>query len=288
MLRMTLQYDGGLADNNEIDFYDASRALIGFERSLALVTHLALNGEIITQATALDGAQIIVQPPEEGSWKVVAAIVGGLFAIGSVGRDSPIGQVVTSIYDYVLYETMGFHVDYDKTLQQQHAEYLREKKIRQEKIDSLIEKTESSIADIHRPIVASRTATQARIFGRDERSPPRQLGPEMSALTYEYIAQNIRSDDEESEVGVVSSYNLNTFKGRVFILHEQRPIPFELAPDARTGRNINLVTRSLRLNGANKDDRRAIITMTGYRIESRTGRLKKLLVESVSSGGTVP
>ena len=153
-MQFTLQFDGALADRNALDFYDAARAISGFQRTLALVTHLALNGEVIVQAPSLKGAEIIVHPPEEGSWKIAATIIGGAFAIGAVGKDSPIGHVVTSIYDYVLYETMGFHVDYDKTLQSLY----NEKVINEEKLDSLTEKAEPSIVEMHRPIVASKTA----------------------------------------------------------------------------------------------------------------------------------
>jgi hypothetical protein len=59
MVAMTLRYSGGLSDNNVLEMYDASRGLAGFQRSLALTAHLVINGEIITQAPSLRGAQII-------------------------------------------------------------------------------------------------------------------------------------------------------------------------------------------------------------------------------------
>ncbi|QAY75147.1 hypothetical protein [Sphingosinicella sp. BN140058] len=281
MIEITLRYDGALAAQNAIDFYDAARALAGFERSLALVTHLALHGEVITQATALRDAQILIHAPEEGSWKVVAAIVGAAFAVGSVGKDSPVGHVVTSIYDYVLYETMGFHADYDKTLQQLHAEKLAAKGITKQKINSAMEKTETSIADMHRPIVASKTATSAALFDHSPSGAPRKLGPDMSVLTYEYLMQSIRSEEEDGIVGVVSSYNMNTFKGRLFVIEEQRPIPFELDERARTSAIIGLITRSLQMNAAQQNDPRAVVVVYGFRIESRSGRLKMVRVNRV-------
>jgi len=277
-----LQYDGALADEHIIDFYDASRALVGFQRTLALVTHLVVNGEVITQAPALKGAQIVTLPPEEGSWENAAMIAGALFTIGSVGKDSPVGQVVTSIYDYVLYETMGFHVDYDKTLQQQHAEYLREHNINQPKLNSLIEKVEPSIVDMHRPIVASKSATKARIF--KGKNADNQLGPEMGILTADYLAAEVKSEKADGFVGVVSSYNINTFKGRLFVFEEGRPIAFELGEDCRSRRDTGLITASLRLNDADRTDARATIILTGKRISTRAGRLKKIIVESVSAG----
>lgn len=278
---VTLQYDGALADRHIIDFYDASRALVGFQRTLALVTHLVVNGEVITQAPALKGAQILTLPPEEGSWKTAAAVVGGVFALGSVGQDSPVGHLVTSVYDYVLYETMGFHVDYSKTIQQQHAEYVKEKGITEAKINSLMEKVEPSIVEMHRPIVSSKTAERARVFKGE--SDERPLGPEMSLVTAEYLAAEVPSDNKEAFIGVISSYNINTFKGRVYVFDEGRTIPFELSEECRSRRYRGLITASLRLNDADRTDTRATIVMEGTRVSTRTGRLKRLVVQEISS-----
>lgn len=74
-VEFTLSYEGEEADDHAIDFYDVSQALVGFERSLALTTHLVINGTIITQAPALHGARIIAIPAETGSWKQTAVVV---------------------------------------------------------------------------------------------------------------------------------------------------------------------------------------------------------------------
>lgn len=36
LIRLTISFSGSNADKNEIDLYDISQALIGFQRSLAL------------------------------------------------------------------------------------------------------------------------------------------------------------------------------------------------------------------------------------------------------------
>lgn len=53
MTDIKLKFEGNLSDNHVLDFYDAARAMMGFQRSLALTTHLVVNGEIITQAPSL-------------------------------------------------------------------------------------------------------------------------------------------------------------------------------------------------------------------------------------------
>ncbi len=284
MIEITLKYEGGLADRHSLDFYDAAHALVGFERSLALVTHFVINGEIITQAPALKGAQIFTEAPADGSWKVIARISAGLIAMGSIGKDSPVGYAVTSMFDYVLHESMGFHVDYDKTFQQQLTEQKAKNVVTPAKLKSLIEKCERSIADIHRPMVASKTATVATMYGQAaEKCPVEKLGPDMTTVTYEYLMDEHFSDEIEELTAKVSSYNINTFKGRMFIVEEGRTVSFELTDKAKTPRQTRLVTRSLALNEANKKDDASLITIACYRVESKNGRLKHLNLTKVET-----
>lgn len=116
-MEFTLKFDGQEADRSLLDFYDAAQAFGAFQRTLALTTHLIVNGEIITQAPALKNATILVYPVEIGSWKTVAVVTGGvLLSAGVASRDSVLGHLLTSAYDYVISESLGFHVDYEKSL----------------------------------------------------------------------------------------------------------------------------------------------------------------------------
>lgn len=283
MVSISLSYSGGLAENNVIDMYDAARGLAGFHRSLALTAHLVLNGEIITQAPSLRGAQIIVSTPEAGSWKVTAVVLAGIWAVASADRDTVPGHLLFSAYDYVVKNTLGFHIDFDKTLSQQYDEILEKKKITESKMDSLIEKTESSIADVHRPIVASKTATSAHLIAHPDRGKSEDIGPELSALTFEYLSKTVRERHETHLEGAISSFNINTYKGRIFLFDEQRPVPFELTDGARDVGSLMLVTTSLRANSQRRFDRNAGIRLIARRLLSSNGRLKAILVDRVES-----
>ncbi len=156
IIKFELVYEGGAADEHLIDLYDVSQALIGFQRSIALTCHLIINGEIITQAPALKGAQILAHPADEGSWKMVATVLAGIYMIGTAPKDTPLGHIVYSAYDYIVSESLGIHVDYDKSLGELFEEYNQNNpnkvKIEQHKLDSLMEKCNTAITDIHRPI----------------------------------------------------------------------------------------------------------------------------------------
>jgi hypothetical protein len=276
-----LSYEGLLADRHELDFYDAGRALSGFQRSLALTTHLVFNGEIITQAPALKNAKILLRTPRPGSWEVVATIVGGIWAAGTASKDSPIGHLLYSTYDYVIRQAFGFPVDYSKSLYQSYSDMLEEKKITPAKLDSLAEKVETSLVDMHRPIVISQTAGHADIFAGNLRNQKVRIGSELNAITYDHLSKNEIDDSETEHTGVVSSYNINTFSGRMFVFDEQRPIGFELEEGARTRSVVRLITSSLSSNAVERGTRDGAICMTGRKVTSSTGRLKRVIVSNV-------
>ncbi len=287
VIRFRLSYMGDDADNHQIDFYDVSHALIGFQRSLALTTHLVLNGEIITQAPSLKGAKIFATPAKAGSWEIVATVLAGIYAIGTAPKDTPLGHIVHSVYDYVISQTLGINVDYDKTIGQAVKE-LRDNKqqqanLEQHKVDSLIEKCTTAIIEIHRPIFKTRTATGAKITSE---LPSRhiQVGPNFNIKTFEYISEEFLDDKPSLIKGRVSSYNSNTFKGRIYVADEGRPIPFELDDKCRSSGVVSLITASLAAS-AIKDYSNPLSTIycLAFRYTSKSGHLKRYRIIQVSN-----
>lgn len=283
----SLSFKGNDADRHLLDFYDAADALTGFQRSLALTVHLALNGELITHAPSLKGAQILIKSPEAGSWKVIATVsmlLSGAHMLGTASRDSVYGHIATSLYDYVINESLGFHVDFESTLGRQYEE-LKERqrseipRITQSQADSLIEKVENSIKEMHRPLHASGTATSAEVSAKFKRKVSNLCT--LDEETYDYIQFTTQKEKINLLSGKVSSYNINTYKGRIFTIGEDRPIPFHLAEGARNSSVIQKITQSLSLNASNRRSDKAIINFSAFRFESNSGRLKRLLVTEV-------
>lgn len=289
-VKFTLAFTGKAADRHLIDFYDAADALTGFQRSLALTTHLILNGEIIVQAPSLKGATILLKAPEPGSWKstaiVVAGIATGVYHIGTAPRDTVIGHMIVSAYDYVVSEALGFHVDFDKAIGEQYEELQENRRKKapipkptQSQMDALIEKCEVNIKDMHRPIVASKTASTGRVEYeyRREKGVFRKFSPQ----TYDYLHITKTEDKPRLLTGKVSSYNINTYKGRIFLDEERRPVPFTLHEGARTTPQIALITGSLDSNAIKRLDGSADVKVAAFRKISATGRLKELVVSEV-------
>ena len=78
--------------------------------------------EVRQQAPSLKNAVIYAAPSEEGSWKMVALVASTTFALGTAQGNSVLGHLLFSMYDYVISESLGFHLDYNKSLGQQYEE----------------------------------------------------------------------------------------------------------------------------------------------------------------------
>lgn len=286
-------FDGGLADEHAIDFYDGAQALVGFQRSLALTTHLVLNGEVITRAPALKNAVILNYPPDEGSWKTTAVVLttllGGTYALGTAPKDTPLGHLVSSAYDYVVTQSLGFHVDYDKSLGQSLEEFriahpqAPQGRLRETQFDSVIEKCEVAVREMHRPIAFSGTATSGRLCV-DHGHGLEPLGPELNKQTFEYLAATSQSELPEQFEGWVSSYNINTFKGRIYVNRFGRPIPFTLSEEMRTPRKVALIATSLTSNARESFGEDGVRYFSAFRNESTSGRLKSFYITDLATG----
>lgn len=294
----SLRYTGGLATSSNVaQFYDVSQAMVGFERTISLTTHLLLNGQVITQSPSAKGFALYALPAEEGSFlqKVILTLGGGTIGlIGAAGvapPDSAFGWLAKSAVEYVIEETLGFEPNFEESLDDQIKRYRQREigppisdELSQERFDSLIEKVESGITSIHRPIVKSKSAEVAQIEYRVAGRQGRMDGY-FSKETFDYVSRTVTSEDFSEYEGNISSYNTNTFKGRIFLPEQIRTVPFELSEGVRTLKTINLITGSLRRNGQNRAAGRLRsmpdILFEGLRNESVAGRLKSIWVTSV-------
>lgn len=288
-VQFELSFAGFDADSHVIDFYDVSQALIGFQRSLAITTHLVINGKIITQAPSLKGAKIYAFPSEEGSWKTKAGILvlgTAAYHVSTSPNNTPLGHLVYSAYDYVISESLGFHVDYNKSLGQLYEEAEENKiklpEVREAQLDSVIEKCTNAITEIHRPIFKTETAKTAQIYSyiNNQRT---QLTPTFSSKTFEYITEEFIQEEIIIINGYVSSYNSNTFKGRIYVIEEERPISFELAEAVRGEIIIQLIVDSLRANALRNFKAEPIqVFCKAQKITTKSGHLKKYKILEVS------
>ncbi len=290
-----LTFRGSLADNNQIQFYDVAQALAGFERCISLTTHMLLNGEAITQSPSARGFSLVALPSEEGSWKfnVVLFLGSTVSAFGLAPPDTMFGWLAKSAVEYVVQESLGFTPNFEETLGSQIERYRSlegtqpiHRELDEGRFDSVIEKTEAGIRTVHRPIVFSGTADRAQIgfrIGADTGN----LELYFDQSTFEYMSETYTSEDVDEFCGVISSYNVNTFKGRLYVPNERRTLPFELSEEARSRAEVDRITTSLRNNartqGAARQNTQPDVCLKGFRNESSSGRLKRIFAVGVHS-----
>lgn len=98
-------------------------------------------------------------PPKSGSWEIpvlITFLVGAAYKAGTAPKDTPLGHLVRSAYDFVVAAAFGFHVDYEKSLGQQYEQLKSENAqvpvVRPSQLESAVEKCEVAIRDMHRPM----------------------------------------------------------------------------------------------------------------------------------------
>ena len=286
-VQYSFSFSGRLAEEGIIDFYDIAEAMSGFQRSLALTAHFVVNGKVITQAPALKNVVIYAEIPQLGSWKVITfiGILGtGIWHLGTAPKDTVLGNLIVSAYDYVLKESLGINVNFDKTIGQQLEELksrdINPPRITEDRLDSVIEKCEASIVSMHRPIVRSGTAEKGLI--RYETSDRKTGGENIDSETYNYIRTSTKSDRAQYFYGKISSYNVNTYHGRIYDFRHERTIPFEIEASARSINFISLITASLNANALDRKDESSYVILHAFTISSQNDRIKKLIVINIA------
>lgn len=282
-LTLEISFEGALSDEHKIDLYDISRSMMGFHRSLAITTNLLINENIITKSTSLKNAYIYTLPFEEGSlkMKIVIGLGSALGAALMAPQNSMLGHLVFSAYDYVVSESLGYHVDYEKSLGKLYSENKNKNIpiIQQHQLDLVIEKCSNSIKDMHRPIYKSETAEKTLIKGflDDEEL---KFSSELNIETFNFLNEEVLKEKVFSVTGIITSFNANSYSGRIEIPEIDRPIPFKLDNEVKTDENFEKIIESLK-NKTLKNVTPTKVTMDVQVVQTKKGRIKTYIVKKV-------
>ena len=292
-LEFDIVYKGSNAESGEIELYDLARSLYGLHRSLALTTHFVINNEVITKAPSLRNALIYTYPSEESSFKQtlkIGVLATAAYALLSSPNASVVGHLMYSSYDYVVKSTLGFHINLSDPLYKSYLEHESLKNpIPISKLDSVAEKCEDAIVDIHRPIYASKSASYAIL-------QPRNLAVENAKLffdsdTYDSIRHSKITPDASLYSGRVSNFNANTKTGRIYTLQDQRPIPFSIDDDARV--RMSIFSESLNIytklqDSKNTDDKAGFFQFNAKRVYSANDTTRRYVITETFNRSLIP
>ncbi len=254
---LKLRFSGPEVDEHGLDLYDGATSFYGFAQALQMVVHARLNNEVVTRATALNGAKMQFSSPRQGS--VLFDIVGLIEQNPVTGAA---GLVVT--YDFI-----KFSLSKAIGLLNVEPETATVKKLEDTStiFDELGGALEGSLQRAHRSVGR----------GVDRVTLERSRGVPLVVFnqsTSDWVNTRNENPDIVEFTGNVTRYNSITYNGRAYIDQLQRIIPFKLG-DGFVEQKRGLLTWSLHGNAIAKKNQ---LRFYASNIESASGVAKRLIL----------
>ena len=228
---ISLLYYGGDADENRLNFYDASASYEGASRTFAIIGHYYIRQKIIVKSPH-SAMPLFIVPPEEGSLKqnIIAGVVGGLIVMGvnvpfttlttrlidswiPPPTDPDMSQVIQLLEEQnnLLRRQMGMpkeRTDEDVIQQEAADKFLKENEKDLQIVRSVVSQ---SFKKIFRPI-STGSAKQIGLVGGGGDAPSRAVDRDV----LNRIEADDIDDDEVIVMGVVNSFSRSSKKGIVY------------------------------------------------------------------------
>lgn len=269
--KLRIRYEGGLADQNALPGYDGATSIDGITRAVHIALHAYMTGEIISRATALKRASVLLRPARQGSFifELVALIEQYPATTGAAGA---IGAPM--LYDFLktAFRRATGSLDAEPETTSLRKIYERKEppplKVPPVDFDELSEVLEGSLQDAHRPIGGGGT------IGTISIGSPRQELVKFDENTKDWVNTREEAVRLEAVRGNITRYNALSRNSRVFVDQLQRVVPMRPDADFPAG-NLSLLTWSLHGSNVGTPSK---LDMEVRRISSASGKVKRLLL----------
>jgi hypothetical protein len=227
-----IRYTGGLADEHVLPAYDGATSIDGITRAIHIATHAYMTGEVVSRATALRGASIVIKPARPGSF--VFDIIVCLEAHPAT-TEAAATLLAVPFYDFIrtaFKRATGF---FDAEPESPHLRKLYQRKeppplLRQPAdFDELVEALEGSLQDAHRPIGEEGTITNISV------GSSRQDLVEFDAITKDWVSTREEAARSEDFQGNITRYNALSRNARAFVDQLKRVLPVRPDGDFNIG-----------------------------------------------------
>lgn len=214
-VRLAVRYPFPDEQSGGLSAYDVTKSLHGFCKAINISSHYLVNGNVIFQAPAVRGASLYIKPSREGSYEQ-------LLDLWIQYKDVIVLGVSTSITAAVVYDFIK--LTFRRSLGQKHQPETQEvSKLvsdAQGDLNALSEAMDGPLIEAHRTIEKK----QAPLIDIEAGGETVAV---LDAQSLDYVKTRIVSDRiEEIEVSV-SSYNINSRKGRFYAPTLEQTIPFD-------------------------------------------------------------
>ena len=269
--RIKIRYTGGLADQNSLPAYDGATSIDGMTRAIHIITHAYMTGEVVSRATAMRGASILLKPARQGSF-IYDLLILMEANPATTGVAAALGGPV--FYDFIktsLKRATGFLDSEPETATLQRL-YERKEPPRLKRspadLDELSEALEGSLQDAHRPIGPEGTIRQISI------GTTRNELVILNDQTKDWVNTREEAIGLETFQANVTRYNSLSRNARAFVDQLGRVVPMRPDGDFPAG-DLPLLTWSL--HGSNIGQRNKL-EIRARRVSSASGKVKRLLL----------
>lgn len=269
--RIRIRYTGGLANTSSLPAYDGATSIDGITRAISIATHAYMTGEVVSRATALRGASMLLKPARQGSF--IFDIVALLEAYPATSS-AAIAISAAPFYDFL---KVAFRRATGLLDAEPETAHLRKIYDRKEPpalmkppadLDELAETLEGSLQAAHRPIGPEGTIQKIEI------GSPRQNLINFDNETKDWVNTRDHADKLTVYQGNVTRYNALSRNGRAFIDQLERVLPVRPDGDFPAG-DLAFLTWSL--HGSNIGARNKLL-LRARTVTSASGKVKRLLL----------
>ena len=253
---------------SSLDAYDASQALYGISRSIAILTHYTIHRRVIKQAPALEGAKVLIEPPHHGSFEFIVPIIA----------DPDVRAVAQNISAAMLYDLVKviYRRLVGKSDTPSSAEVQNLVRRAPGDLDALSDSINEDMVRIYRPLISDARQYNITVNGGTVNIVN---VVELNRETYDFAKTKVLGDDQVEFFGEVRSFNGSTIQGRFWIEEEERTVGFS---KNKTTRMSDAARQTLSWSSDEwVNEREGYVFLRGYPLSSRTGLLKHIFMTGV-------
>ena len=251
--------------STSLDAYDASQALYGMSRSLAILTHYTIHRRVIKQAPSLEGAKILVEPPRPGSFEFIIPII----------TDPVVRAVAQNFAAAILYDLVK--ITYRRLVGKPDApSSVAIQDIARRAsgdLDALSDSINEDIVRIHRPLISDTKQYNITVNGGTVNIVDLDRG------TYDFSKTKVPGDTQQEFFGEIRSFNSSTVQGRFWIEDEERTVGFSVNKTTKLSDEARQILSWSLDEWVN--NREGYVFIRGYPLSSRTGLLKHVFITRV-------
>ncbi|MCL7406931.1 hypothetical protein MWN63_13170 [Paradonghicola geojensis] len=260
-----LKFEGGDADRHQLEAYPAAQSLEGIIWALSITLNYGVTGKIRQRGDLSGACKVYISPPKRGSVlyelnilvqdnAFIALILGGW----AVNTATP---YINALIGHVFNSALGVASE----IPVRARKYLN--KLNEDDLQKVVHRIEPPLTRGHAAIGKTAATVSLRAKNTDL--------VVMDEDTKSYLEARLKDEFYYLDANV-TSFNVLTGNGRLYHPDEDRTVAFSLSADPFAGTK-NILIESMKHYSAG---RCGIVRMTTQRVETKEGRLKKLMVAS--------